>query len=557
MIKKLSFLSIILIGLFALSACTSSYNITFESNGGTEVGSITVKEGKSISVPNISREGHTLEGWYTSINGGVTLDERWSFTNNSVSNDITLYAKWNINSFTISFDTDGGNAIDSITQDFNTNITTPQNPTKEGYTFIGWDQEIPASMPANNVPLKAIWQINSYTLTYQDYDGSIIYQIVFDFNESLSEISIDEPERIGYRFINWNQEIPEFMPAMNLNLIAEWQKNITKLSVLSWGEYIDKELIELFEDMYNVDIEFTFYQSSEESVILMKSTSFDVVILENHAVEELVSENLLQTIDWSFFGNLNQVMSPNLISLLSQVEDFAVEDGKILDYGVPYFWGNIGIIYNKDVVTEQQVEAAGWDILADKDLRVMFYDSGRDAIMIALRALYGQTMNPNLATDVQLAEAEKWLKEATGPKTRYLTTEIYELFLSPALLDVARASSGEAIYILSYNNNLGYHVPTSGTEVWMDMLTIPKNSKQTDLAYLFIDFFMSYENALTNSITVGFTSPRADVTQEIVDQEIYGPEYQVQVRPYDQIHRYNPELKTKIEEFWTRIRAMS
>jgi spermidine/putrescine-binding protein len=172
-----------------------------------------------------------------------------------------------------------------------------------------------------------------------------------------------------------------------------------------------------------------------------------------------------------------------------------------------------------------------------------------------LRALYGQSINPNLATDAQLAAAEQWLTDAKGPKTRYLTTEIYDAFTSPATIDVAHAFSGEAIYLLPENDKLGYHVPDSGTNVWMDMLAIPKNARQTDLAYKFIDFFMSYENALTNSITVGYTSPRADVAQFIVDEEIYGPEYQVVVRPFDQIHRYKPELKAKIELLWSRIRG--
>ena len=404
--------------------------------------------------------------------------------------------------FKISFDSNGGSLVEPIVTDGVSSITTPKDPVKEGFTFAGW-----------------YWDNNSF-------------RELFTINSLLDRGITND-----------------------LTVYAKWQKNITKLSVLNWGEYIDMELIKLFEDMYDVDIELTVFGSNLEAVMLMKSNSFDVVILENQAIEELASENLLQIIDWSLFGNLKQVISPSLITLLTQVEDFAVEDGKILDFGVPYFWGNSGIMYNKDVVTQQEVESAGWNILADKDLRVMFYDSSRDATMIALRALYGQSINPNLATDEQLAAAEKWLTDAKGPRTRYLTTEIYDIFTSPAIIDVAHAFSGEAIYMLPENDKLGYHVPTTGTSVWIDMLAIPKNAEQTDLAYTFIDFFMSYENALTNSITVGYTSPRADVAQEIVDQEIYGPEYQVVVRPYDQIHRYKPELKTKIEQLWTRIRA--
>lgn len=323
------------------------------------------------------------------------------------------------------------------------------------------------------------------------------------------------------------------------------------LKVFIWGEYIDLDLVKLFEDTYNVNVDIIIFESNEAAVLQIKASSFDIIVPSDYAIEELASENLLQTIDWSRLENIRESdMSVDYVGLLNQIADF-----KILDYSVPYFWGNIGIIYNKDVVSEEKVVEQGWNILADKDLRVMFYDIGRDATMIALRALYGQNTNPNEATDEELKAAEDWLINARGSKTRYFTTEIYDVFTSPASIDVAHAFSGEAIYLLPENDKLGYYVPTSGTNVWMDMLAIPKNAQQTDLAYTFIDFFMSYEHALTNSITVGYTSPRADVALEIVAQEIYGPEYQVQVRPYDQIHRYKPELKTKIEALWARVRA--
>jgi spermidine/putrescine transport system substrate-binding protein len=328
------------------------------------------------------------------------------------------------------------------------------------------------------------------------------------------------------------------------------------LKVFIWGEYIDESLVELFEETYDVNVDIIIFESNEAAVLQVKSSKFDIIVPTDYAIEELAAGDYLQEIDWTRFENVSQDdFSEDYLSLLNQIEDFAVEGKGVLDYAVPYFWGNIGIIYNTDVVTKEAVEAAGWNILANKDLNVMFYDIGRDATMIALRALYGQSMNPNLATDAQLEAAEQWLKDAKGPNTQYLTTEIYDVFLEPATIDVAHAFSGEAIYLLPENPNLGYYVPTSGTNVWTDMLAIPKNANNTDLAYLFIDFFMSYEHGLTNSEMVGYTSPRADVAAEIVRLGVYGPEYQVQVRAYDQIHRFDADLKTKIEQLWSRVRA--
>jgi spermidine/putrescine transport system substrate-binding protein len=334
-----------------------------------------------------------------------------------------------------------------------------------------------------------------------------------------------------------------------VSVVACSQKETLKVFI--WGEYIDEELVEQFEAEFNVNVDIIIFESNEAAITQIKDASFDIVVPSDYAIEELASLDLLQTMDWSRIPNFKQTdMSADYLNLLTQIDDF-----KILDYAVPYYWGNIGIIYNTDFVSKEEVEAAGWDILARQDLRVMFYDISRDATMIALRAVYGQDISVNDATDLQLQAAEAWLENAVGPKTRFLTTEIYDVFYEPSTIDVAHAFSGEAIYLLPELSNLGYYVPTQGTNVWTDMMAIPKSANNTDLAYEFINFFSSYDIALQNSITIGYTSPRQDVVDEIVRQNIYGPEYRIEVRPYDQMHRFNSDLKEKIESLWSRIRA--
>jgi spermidine/putrescine transport system substrate-binding protein len=327
------------------------------------------------------------------------------------------------------------------------------------------------------------------------------------------------------------------------------QKETLKLFI--WGEYIDEELVEAFEDEYNVNVDIILFDSNEIALTQIKSNSFDLIVPSDYAIEELATLGLLQEIDWSQIPNFDESdMSADYVSLLSQVEGF-----DILNYAVPYFWGNIGIIYDTRAVSKDEVEAAGWEILTRQDLRVMFYDISRDSVMIALRALYGQQFNPDQATDEQLAAAEQWLIDARGPKTRYLTTEIYDVFYGEGQIDVAAAFSGEAIYLLPEVDTLGWYVPHQGTNVWMDMLAIPENAENTELAYRFINYIMEYEVALANSLYIGYTSPRQDVVDYIVDNEEYGVEYAVQIRPYDHIYRYNTDLKLKIEALWARIRA--
>ena len=325
------------------------------------------------------------------------------------------------------------------------------------------------------------------------------------------------------------------------------------LKVFIWGEYIDADLIKDFEKEFNVNVDIILFDSNEAALTQIKSGSvvFDVIVPSDYAIEELATLDLLHTIDWDKIPNFSEDdMSEDYVSLLNQIQGFS-----ILDYAVPYFWGNIGIIYDTRVVSKEVVEAAGWDILKDQSLRVMFYDISRDSVMIALRALYGKDFLVDGATNEELAAAEAWLNEAKGPKTRFLTTEIYDVFYSPSTIDVAAAFSGEAIYLLPEIDTLGWYVPHQGTNVWMDMMAIPKNANHVDLAHDFINYMMTYETALANSLYIGYTSPRADVVDYIVEDGSYGPEYAVAIRPYDQIYRYNTDLKIKIEQLWARLRA--
>jgi uncharacterized repeat protein (TIGR02543 family) len=186
--RKISLL-VVLLTLF-VSACspTVEFKVTFNTQGGTEVLPVYALPGTTILIPSTTKEGYTLDGWYTSVNNGATLDERWSFTNNAVNNDITLYAKWNVNTYTITFNSNGGTTLNSISQDYDSIINLPTNPTREGHTFIGWFEDVNLSIafeleniPSRNVTLYAKWQINQYTITFDSNRGSEVESITQDF----------------------------------------------------------------------------------------------------------------------------------------------------------------------------------------------------------------------------------------------------------------------------------------------------------------------------------------------------------------------------------------
>ena len=188
------------------------YTITFDTNGGSEIAPITQDYGTEITAPdNPTRKGYTFKGWDKEIPKTMPAE------------NITVKAQWEINRYTITFDTAGGSEIAPITQDYGTNITAPADPTREGYTFIGWDREIPKTMPAENITVTAQWEINQYTITFDTNGGSEIAPITQDYGTEIT--APDNPTRKGYTFKGWDKEIPETMPAENMTVKAQWEIN--------------------------------------------------------------------------------------------------------------------------------------------------------------------------------------------------------------------------------------------------------------------------------------------------------------------------------------------
>ena len=190
----------------------NQYTITFDTNGGSEIAPITQDYGTEITAPdNPTRKGYTFKGWDKEIPETMPAE------------NITVTAQWEINRYTITFDTAGGSEIAPITQDYGTNITAPANPTRKGYTFKGWDKEIPETMPAENITVKAQWEINQYTIAFVTNGGSEIAPITQDYGTEIT--APDNPTREGYTFIGWDRDIPEIMPAENITVTAQWEIN--------------------------------------------------------------------------------------------------------------------------------------------------------------------------------------------------------------------------------------------------------------------------------------------------------------------------------------------
>ena len=217
---------------------TNKYTITFDTNGGSEIAPITQDYGTEITAPdNPTRKGYTFKGWDKEIPETMPAE------------NITVKAQWEINQYTITFDTNGGSEIAPITQDYGTEITAPDNPTRKGYTFKGWDKEIPETMPAENITVKAQWEINQYTITFDTNGGSEIAPITQDYGTEIT--APDNPTRKGYTFKGWDKEIPKTMPAENITITARW-KDTEKptgeiiIGTNKWNEFLNELTFGIF-----------------------------------------------------------------------------------------------------------------------------------------------------------------------------------------------------------------------------------------------------------------------------------------------------------------------
>ena len=216
----------------------NQYTITFDTAGGSEIAPITQDYGTEITAPdNPTRKGYTFKGWDKEIPETMPAE------------NMTVKAQWKINQYTIAFDTNGGSEIAPITQDYGTEITAPDNPTRKGYTFKGWDKEIPETMPAENITVKAQWEINQYTIAFDTNGGSEIAPITQDYGTEIT--APDNPTRKGYTFKGWDKEIPETMPAENITITARW-KDTEKptgeiiIGTNKWNEFLNELTFGIF-----------------------------------------------------------------------------------------------------------------------------------------------------------------------------------------------------------------------------------------------------------------------------------------------------------------------
>ncbi|NBK96833.1 MAG: extracellular solute-binding protein [Erysipelotrichia bacterium] len=319
------------------------------------------------------------------------------------------------------------------------------------------------------------------------------------------------------------------------------------LNVFNWGEYIGEKTIDSFEKEYNVKVNYSIFASNEEMYTkLLGGDEYDILVPSDYMVERLIKENRLRKLDKS---NI-----PNLKSLTDGVKNLPFDPDNT--YSVPYFWGSVGIVYDKTKIDPNDVESQGYNVLKNTKYKgqIYLYDSERDSFMMALKAL-GYSMNTE--SELQIHEAYEWLLELKATMDPvFVTDEVIDGMINNEK-DMAVVYSGDAAYIQMENPNMVYFEPNEGTNQWSDAMVIPSNSACPLLAEEFINYNLEYDTAYDNSSYVGYTSS-VDKVKIALEEGEYANSSAYQPRtnyPLDEVFVNNEAMKKKLSELWIKIKA--
>ncbi len=328
--------------------------------------------------------------------------------------------------------------------------------------------------------------------------------------------------------------------------IEKYGSNVLK--VFNWGEYIDPEVNTAFERQYGVKVIYDTFDSNELMYTkLQGGEAYDVLVPSDYMIERLIKEDRLQPLDKDIVKNLSQV-ADGVKGLSFDPEN---------TYSAPYFWGTVGLVYNKQHVDIKDLQQQGFHILHNEKLKgkLYFYDSERDAFMVALKAL-GYSMNTD--KEEELTQAYEWLvKLNTTMDLEIVTDEVIDAMIN-GNKDIAIVYSGDAAYILSENEDMGYFIPETGTNFWSDAMVIPKNAANPKLANEYINFILDYEQSMKNSMYVGYASSNAEVLDVLSGEgghfegnEAYLPRVG---NVKDEIFAYNERVKKIVSDLWTKVK---
>ena len=321
------------------------------------------------------------------------------------------------------------------------------------------------------------------------------------------------------------------------------------LKLYNWGEYMGNTLISDFEKQFGVNVIVEYFDSNEMMYTKIQAgDAYDILVPSDYMIERLLANNALQPID--------KEMIPNISNLAEGVKALPYDPDNT--YSVPYFWGTVGIVYNKNNVDLEDLEQQGYAILKNTKYKgkLYMYDSERDSFMIALKSL-GYSMNTD--NEQEIEQAYQWLKELNDTmEPVYVTDEVIDGMMN-GNKDLAVVYSGDAVTILNDLEDMAFYLPKEGTNVWSDAMVIPANAENPKLANEFINYVLTYDASYSNSEAVGYTSSNKEVMDNISGEGgLYesNPAYLPRIGyDKDEVFKDNIVLKEKLSELWIKVKA--
>ncbi len=377
-----------------------------------------VQAGEKAIEPDVpSRQGYQFTDWYLD-------DTKYDFAA-PVTGDMTLTAKWTAKSYTITFDTNGGSDIGHITQDYGTQITAPADPTREGYTFIGWDKAIPATMPAGDMTITAQWRINQYTITFDTDGGSEIAPITQDYGTQITAPA--DPTREGYQFNGWDKAIPATMPAEDLTVTAQWKDSEKptgeiKIAENGWKSFLNTITFGLF------------FKDTQTVTVTATDNSGETVTIEYLLSEKALAESELAGMTFTAYSAPFSINPDNEYVIYAKLTDtsgnvaYINTNGIVLDGTSPVITGiENGKTYCEAqtlTVDEKYVDTVtvnGTEVTLDKNGSfVLSSADGEQRIIVTDKA--GNTAEMTVTVNDGHTYGE-WVSNGDGTHTRKCTVD--------------------------------------------------------------------------------------------------------------------------------------
>ena len=324
--------------------------------------------------------------------------------------------------------------------------------------------------------------------------------------------------------------------------------NDEKLIVYNWGEYIDPEVLTIFEKETGIDV---IYEEFETNEILYPKISsgaiaYDVICPSDYMIQRMIENDLLSEINFDNIPNIKNIGE----QYMEQSKQFDPEN----KYSVPYCWGPVGILYNKTMVDEP---VDSWSILWNPKYKdsILMQDSVRDAFGATLKYL-GYSLN---STDLdELTEAKNLLIEQKPLVQAYVIDQVRDKMIgNEAALGVIY--SGEAIYTQKENPNLEYVIPKEGSNIWIDSWVIPKNAEHKENAEKFINFLCRPDIALMNFEYITYSTPNEAARELIEDESIRNSEIAFpDLSQYDNLETFQylgTEADQVYGDLWNKVKS--